>query len=346
MNKLRRHIGAAATALLLAFGAAPSSASIVPPAVCVGDIFNPLTDPDWNNFFPLTIAGAVITNGTNPRPTPLMAAMPPVCVCPTIFGIPFIGIGITYWQPMYVSEIERRPGCLSSLGGVNVLQSYTLLHSEQSTNHGTAGKTANRMQVHWYEYPLFGMLDIMKSVSCTAAASGFNLAYVTEIDPLWQDDVWGAIFTPEAAIFANPAATLACAVDTVAAAAGIPMDVMFWCAGAWGNVYPLTGNSSHSGDPYTMNNQIQAKFIARSHRMGLSWQSIGPTAICSPHPNPVWVKTQYRYNQVAPFARRGKAVTTGDTAKLQWPPVTNAPTQEHTTNLIWQGQQCCLKPIP
>lgn len=346
MKTFRKYLAFAAVALVYAFAPATATAAIVPPAVCVGDVFNPLTETDWNNFFPLTIAGVPASNGVNPVPTPLMAAMPPICVCPTIFGIPFFGIGITYWQPVYISEVERRPGCLSSLGGINVLQSYSLLHSEQSRPGSGRGSSANRMQVHWYEYPLFAIMDVMKAVACTSANSGVNLAYVTEIDPLWQDDTWGSIFTPEAAIFANPVATMACAVDAVAATAGVPLDVMFWCAGNWGNVYPLSGNSNHSGVPFTMNNQIQAKFIARSARMGLSWQTIGPTAICSSHPNPVWVKSQYRYNQVAPIQRRGKAVVTGDSALLQFPPITNIPTQEHTTNLIWQGQQCCLKPIP
>ena len=315
------------------------------PSICSGTLFNPLTDTDWNNLFPITIAGVEVPGGGNSDP-PLMKAMPPICTCPTVFGFPMIGIGVTYWQPLFISEVERRPGCLSSLGGVNVLPGYSMLHSEQSANGEKESNEVNRMQVHWYEYPVFGLLEMMKDVSCTGS-SGFNLAYLTEVDPLWQDDLWGAVFTPESAIFANPVATLACSVDAVASTLDYPMDSMFWCAGSWGNTYPMTGNSSHSGDPFTMNNQLQAKFIARNHRMGLGWQTIGPSAICSSHINPVWVKSQYRYNQVAPVIRKGRAVVTGSSGKVfQFPPVTNMPTQEHTINLIWQGQQCCLKPIP
>lgn len=313
------------------------------PAVCSGSLFNPVTDPDWNNMFPITIAGVRI--GTNTT-SPLMEMMPPICTCPTIFGFPMIGIGVTYWQPLFISEIERRPGCLSSIGGLNVLPSYSMLHSEQSVNNHGKSKEVNRMQIHWYEYPIFGMLEMLKSVACKST-SGFNLAYLTEVDPLWQDSLWSGVFTPEASLFANPIAVMGCSVDSVASNFDYPMDPMFWCSGAWGNTYPLSGDSSHSGDPFTMNNQIQSKFIARMHRMGLAWQTIGPSAICSSHPNPVWVKSQYRYNQVAPVNRRGRPVVTGSSGKLyQFPTVTNVPTQEHTINLIWQGQQCCLKPIP
>jgi len=322
------------------------NAHAVVGAACTGRLYNPLSDTDWNNIFPITIAGVAVTNAGNTT-APLMQAMPPICVCPTILGIPFVGIGITYWQPLYLSEIERRPGCLSSLGGIKVLTGpYEMLASEQARNHQNTGKTANRMQVHWYQYPLFSMLDILKSLGCKST-SGFDLAYMTEIDPMWQDDTWSAVFAPEAALFTSVPANLACAVDSVAASAGYPIDSLFWCAGSWGPTYPLSGNASHAGDPFTLNNQVQAKFIARNARMGLNWQTIGPSAVCSSHPNPVWVKSQYRYNQVAPVRRKGRAVTTGDYGKFfQLPPVTNAPTQEHTVNLIWQGQQCCLKPIP
>lgn len=323
-----------------------ASAHAIVPAICTGQWYNPITDTDWNNIFPITIAGVQLTNGSNTNP-PLMNSMPPICVCPTVFGFPFVGIGVTYWQPTYISEIERRPGCLSSLGGIQALSGYSMLHSEQTTSDNNhTGETSNRMQVHWYEYPVASMLEIMKSVTCKSS-SGFNLAYVTEVDPLWQDDLWSAIFSPESALFANPIAVASCAVDAVASSFSTPLDAMFWCAGTWGQVYPLAGNSSHTGDPFTMNNQIQAKFIARSHRMGLMFQTIGPSAVCSSHPNPIWVKSQYRYNQVAPVQRRGRAVVTGDYGRLfQFPPVTNPPTMEHTVNLIWQGQQCCLKGIP
>lgn len=341
LSKLAISMGLAMPALLTS----PAAQAFV-PAICTGQFFNPFSDADWNNFFPITIAGMQITSGSNTT-APLMQMMPPVCVCPTIFGIPFIGIGLTWWQPEYIAEIERRPGCLSSLGGIKVLHGYDMLHSEQSMSDGAdTGKDANRMQIHWYQYPAATMLEMLTALTCKNV-NGFNLAYITEVDPLWQDDTWSAIFAPESALFANPIAAASCAVDAIAAEFGYPLDPMFWCAGNWGTVYPLSGNSAFGGTPFQVNNIIQAKFIARSHRIGLMNQTIGPTAVCFAHPNPIWVKSQYRFNQVAPIPRYGRAVTAGSSGTLfQFPPVTNLPTQEHTVNLIWQGQQCCAKPIP
>lgn len=344
-QKFKKGLRKVAVAAVLCFStfAIPTAGAVV-PAVCTGDFFNPFTDADWNNFFPITIAGVPIGDG---RTSPLMQMMPPVCTCPTIFGIPFIGIGLTWWQPEYIAEIERRPGCLSSLGGINVLSGYSMLQSEMSQSTSTdSGKDTNRMQIHWYQYPAATMMEMLTSLTCKNT-SGFNLAYMTEIDPLWQDDTWSAVFAPEAALFTNPLAVASCAIDAVAAEFGYPLDAMFWCAGAWGNVYPLAGNSNHTGDYFDQNNQVGAKFIARSHRMGLMNQTTGPTAVCFAHPNPVWIKSQYRFNQVGPISRSGSPVTAGSSGTLfQFPPATNLPTQEHTINLIWQGMQCCAKPIP
>lgn len=305
---------------------------------CVGRMFNPVADPDWNNVFPITIMGMRVGPNANP---PLMH-MPPVCVCPGIFGVPSPGIGVTFWQPLKIYEIARTPGCLSSLGGISILPGYSMLASEQNSTTGKRADKTTRMQVHMYEYPLFAMMDLFKSLVCFNT-SGFDLAYMSEFDPTWQDDLWGIVFSPEAAIFASPLLQAACAVDAVATAVAFPLDAMFWCAGAWGQVYPLTGNSPHYNSSFAGNNLVLSKFIARQARLGLEWQTIGPSAVCFSHPSPLWVKSQYRVNQVGPIPRRGRPVTIGDSALTQLPAVANLPTQEHTVNLIWQGQQCCLR---
>lgn len=314
---------------------------------CTGEMFNPFSDADWSYIYPITIAGAAMTTGnTDP---PLMKAAGAICECPSalLWGYPMVGVVLSYWEGMYIQEIERRPGCLRSMGGLSILEGYSTLASEQSDNNSVdLGKSANRMQIHWYEYPLFSLLDMLLDTECPGSSS-FNLVNMTELDALWQDDLWGAVFAPEASLFGNLSSIASCGVDSVASSLDFPLDELFWCAGSWGSIYPLTGNSGHSGDPFIMNNQLGAKYIARSHRMGLMMQTIGPSAVCSPHINNIWVKSQYRYNQVAPIPRKGRAVVTGSNGRyFQTPAVTNAPTKEYTVNMIWQGKQCCLKAIP
>lgn len=339
---LSKFLGSVGLALALLVGA--TSANAIGLAVCDGKTLNPMSDLDWNLMYPITVAGARMTSGKNLVNPPLMEMMPPTCFCPTYLGYSMFGIGVTYWEPVYVAEIERRPGCLTSIGGQQVLDSYAMLHSEGTADEAETEQT-NRMQIHWYYYPVMQMLDMYSNTWCRNP-SGFDLAYMTEIDPTWQDDSWGSVFTPEDSLFATLGAQLACAFDAVAANVYAPLDFLFWCSGSWGNTYPLTGNAGHNTQHHQQNNQIVSKFIARQARLGLEFNTIGPLAVCGSYPSPVWLKSQYRYNQVGPVVRKGKAVTTGDLGLLQFPTVTNAPTQEHTVNVIWNAKYCCLKPIP
>ena len=75
--------------------------------------------------------------------------------------------------------------------------------------------------------------------------------YLSEIDPTWNNDGVAFFLNPEAALFANPIAIAACAVDCTSATVGVDTaaDSMFWCAGCWGNLYPLTGNIASKGSP-------------------------------------------------------------------------------------------------
>jgi len=312
-------------------------------AACHGRLFNPVTDPDWNYIYPITIMG-VRTGGQSGVP---YHYVPPVCVCPGPFGIPSVGIGLTYWEPKYISEIERTPGCLSTLGGINVLgDAFAKLQSEGTAAAESGERAANRRQVHWYTYPVYEMLSVFMDVACKSS-EGFNLAWLTEIDYFWQDDAWGLVLNPEAALFSNPIAQLACSVDCVASSAAYPLDSLFWCAGCWGSAYPLTGNGNTGNSDFQRNNLVQAKFLARQHRLGLMFQTIGPSAICSSHINPIWVKSQYRVNQIGPVPLRGsKPTTVGDAAVLSFGATGtsgNLPTREHTQNLIWQAIQCCAR---
>lgn len=332
-------IALASAALVTSAPASAAAAAAGAIAGCKGQIFNPLSDTDWNNMYPIVTAG--IPAGPTYPQSPLHF-MPPVCVCPGIFGIPSPGIGVTYWEPLYISEIERTAGCLASVGGVPALPAFSSLSSEQGSAANPGNDNTNRMQVHWYEYPVFSMLDVFTSTGCNNRG-GFTLTMVTEVDPTWQNDLWGVVFSPEGALFGNPIAQAACAIDAATSTAGYPLDPLFWCAGTWGSIYPFTGNSPHGNSNFTLNNLVQAKYIARQHRVGMLFQSIGPTAMCWTHPNPIWMKSQYRVNQVGPIPRYGMPVQIGNPGKMQVPPFSNVPTKESTVNLIWQGKQCCMK---
>jgi len=269
---------------------------------------------------------------------------PPVCECPGPFDIPSIGVGITYWQPLYIAEIARTAGCFESFGGSvfggGSSSGYSALNSEQQGNNGMSSSVTSRMQIHWIEYPIFSMLNMFLHSGCFNG-SGFDIAYLTEYDYIWQSDIESAIVEPEAVLFTDLPIQAACAVDAVASSTAFPISGMFNCQGSWGDTYPMSGNSQHNNSPFQMNNSILGKFLARQARLGLSWATIGPLAECFATPTPIWIKEEFRVDQVSPIVRRGSPLYIGGTGLGQFPEQANMPTRESTVDLIWQGMQCC-----
>jgi conjugal transfer pilus assembly protein TraU len=200
------------------------------------------------------------------------------------------------------------------------------------------------MQVHWYEYPVFAALRLFTDIACISR-SGVALANMTEVNPLHQNDMWATALGPEGLLFSNPIAQISCIADAIASTAGYPITPMFWCVGAAGGLYPLSGNAPHYNSPQMGNMLIMAKSLAQAHKVGLAFQSIGPTATCIAHPNPIFVKSQYRLDPVGPIPRVvGSPIQFGK-HELMWnfPPM-NYPTGESSQYMIWQAKQCCLRP--
>lgn len=306
---------------------------------CKGTIFNPVTDTNWNNMFPVTIAGVSTGGGSNP---PLMH-MPAACTCPGAYGVPVPGVGMTYWEPTYVAEVQTVPGCLSTLGGVNALPGFERLAAEKSYSFGgTAGSTVNRLQVHWYTYPVFAVLNMMSTLGCSSM-TGVSLKTPTEIDPLWQDDLWAAIAFPETTLYANPLTMLACVPDVVASAFERPIELMHWCQGSQGVLYPPTGISRAMNSPQAANQQVLAKFMQRATRTAQLLTTIGPAATCSSIYTPNMIRSQYRLDPIAPIASNSRATIGKSEMLWGYTPPVNYSSREDSAFLIWVGKQCCVR---
>jgi len=327
-------IGAALAASLAFSGVAPVTAQA--SAFCQGTVYNPLSETNWNNAFPVTIGGVRVGGGGNP---PLMN-MDPICTCPGPNGVPIPGIGMTYWEPTYVAEIARTPGCLSTLGGQEALPGFTHRMSNQSHQTGEKdGEDTTNMEVHWYQYPLFSVLNIMGTLGCMNTG-GYNLADLTEVDPTWSDSAWSAIAFPETALYASMPVILACIPDAIASTAGLPLDMMNWCAGARG-LYPLIGWTD-SYSPQAGNLHILAKYMARKTRFAGLLATIGPWATCGSAYLPNMIRSQYRIDPIAPVPLNRRVVLGMSSLRWGFTPPANTPTRSDSAYLIWVGKQCCV----
>ncbi|MDI9635786.1 TraU family protein [Geitlerinema splendidum] len=192
---------------------------------CSGRFVNPITDICWSCLFPISI-GPVRVNGGgredthNPNQIPCFCPKPPIPLVP--------GIPVGFWEPARLVDVTRVPFCMVSMGDLKM--------GNSTVGYGVHGANGDRQtqnsfyQVHWYVYPVIYWLELLIDFLCLEQQS-FDVAYITELDPLWNADELSFILNPEAVLFGNPIAQAACAADCTAATAGFPLNPLFWCGG-------------------------------------------------------------------------------------------------------------------
>ncbi|RZI47496.1 conjugal transfer protein [Rickettsiales endosymbiont of Peranema trichophorum] len=308
---------------------------------CVGKFVNPITDICWSCIFPIKIGNTSIYSGgredtDNPGT--------PVCVCPREVGgakVPLPGVPISFWEPARLADVTRTPYCMVSLGGVQ------LMHSTKK--HGTVARSTNNAalkhsfyHVHWYIYPVMYWLEILTDFLCLEEAS-IDVGYMSEFDPLWNNDELNAILNPEAVLFGNLAAQLSCAADCMAANSGFSRDELFWCAGCNGSLYPFGGFIEGHVGGVQASSLIVERTIARLHRVGLAWDTVSD--VCKKRIAPKVKKRQYKLQMTFPIANAKGPMTCnpfGRTTAI-WGSGREVPgSGEDFGYLIWRKKYCCL----
>ena len=306
--------------------------------ICHGRFLNPISDINWSLVFPIKVAGIPMSYSVPSNESPL-AITSPMCICPGhIFGIPTPGIMVTFHEPLYIQEVTRDAGCFSSLGGLELMPGY----QEENTDLKETTNSSSRWQVHWYEYPVFKILQMFQDFTCVSS-SDYALAYTTEIDSTWQNDAWGAVFSPEAVVFANPIAQAACIPDAISSTAYFPLDPLFWCAGSWGGLYPFTGNANASAGRLQSAYLVGTKLMAKLARVGFLWDTVGQWATCGPVPSEFLIKSEFTIDPVYPMIHHGMGVPIGAAPMIYLGlPPQSYPEFENVNNVIFEEQQCCV----
>ncbi len=315
--------------------------------LCRGKFYNPITDVNWLAYmFPIFIGGVNINLGGGYNP-PMMQE-PAICVCPSHVPPhpPVPGIGMTYWEPLYLVESTRKAGCLHTLGGVDLGVASKTKIGIGATNSGVTGQKANTLYIHWMTYPLWAILRMFSDGVCMNGSGVFDLAYVSEVDPTWNNDEWSVALSPEASLFSSQIAQMACPVDGIAASVSTPIEGIFWCVGSWGPLYPFSGNTNTSPSYQTNDAIAVIKHIQRWARVGNMRTTIGPAAICHSTFSPLTPKGQWRLDPVWPVPYMGASPVYPGKPDAGWGylPPTQRPTQEDGAYQIFVGTQCCLRP--
>lgn len=310
-------------------------------ATCFGKFANPITDICWSCTMPMSIGSArLLTLGQDDIDNPSN----PLCFCGG--SPPTVGLSVGFWEPARTIEVTRTPFCLVSLGGVSLDPGLLSARGAQESRVAIGGNTRGSFyQVHYYVNPVLYWLEVLLKFPCLEKGS-LDIAYMTELDPLWGDDELTAILNAEAVLFANPIAIAACSADCVAATLGFPIKEMFWCAGCQGGLYPLSGHvATHIGGVQASSLLMQ-KMMAKMHRQLLAWQWSGKDATCGPKLAPVMDKTTYKTQMLYPIPNTTKLLgqccqPLGRTTQL-WGAGKEYPIKgEDFAYMIFRKRNCC-----
>ncbi len=304
---------------------------------CRGHFVNPITDICWDCLFPITIGHAAVVKGSLPdTPNPSL----PVCLCPA--GIAYrLGVTIGFWEPFALVDVTRDPYCMVNLGLKLDVKDSGLGGSEMPAADGRG----SFYYVHWYKYPLIYWLQVITSVACMQKGD-FDVAYLTELDPTWNDDELSFVLNPEASLFSTPIARASCFADASKTMSNhvLPIDKLFWCMGSEGSTYPLTGNVASETSPIQAATLLAERMDYKLHRQGIIWDSVGENspAICHTYPSAIMPKSRYRYQMTNVLADATSCHPFGHTV-TSWEIGHNYPSEGNNFGfLIWRKRNCCF----
>ncbi len=320
---------------LILFLIVVGSNSFAKKSGCVGKMVNPFTDVCWKCIFPITIAGIKVSGNKEGNVDTPAATKFPICLCPRPgIPVPIPGIPIGFWEPVRLADVTKSPMCLVSMGGIDLGDCPT-----KGSKDDKGGDSF--YHVHWYIYPVMYWLELLLDFACLDAASP-DVAYLTEYDPFWSDDVKSGIINPEAILFGNPLAQMACIGDCLTASLGLANDLLFWCCGCQGSMYPYTGTVSAQNGGVQGSVLLVARFMAKLHRQLLLWGYLGKEGLCGKYPMPIIKKSQYRLQMTYPKPETSSCKRIGQTEVL-WQGGREFPIKgEDFGYLIWRKRDCCL----
>lgn len=265
-------------------------------AKCNAKFLNPITEVCWDCIFPISIGAISLGTG---RPDTRNQAFP-LCACWEGL-LPRIGLSIGLWEPARLVDVANEAGCFVNMG---FDMDFQLLANGTSTATASNGAdTGSAWQAHYYYYPLISWLGTIIDGLCLETTV-FDVAYISEIDPLWNNVELNNLLNPEAILFANPIAQAACAAECVATSSGsLSMDALFWCNGCQGSIYPIAGEvNSHYGGVMA-SQSVATRLTARMHRLLLARKTASVPTACSPRIAPIIPKSQYRMQITRPVAK-------------------------------------------
>jgi conjugal transfer pilus assembly protein TraU len=272
-------------------------------SVCNGQFMNPISDVCWDCAFPIKLWGQKLTSGTGDdydSYTP-SGVEKYVCSCALVGGLQKTGFPVSFWEFTRQVDVTKTPYCLVGLGQQMNVSVNSDIDGGKSRATADDPRAVFR-HVHWYINPLLGLMGAVLDSKCLEA-KGYDLAYVSELDKSWIDEEVARILTPDAYLFNNIVAQLACGADCVAATAGLTdiSNQLFWCGGCNGALYPLDGWTTAAYSGVQSSSLLVHRMTAKQHRMFTQTSSAGKDAMCGAGKLEITMdKRQYKFSMLFP----------------------------------------------
>ncbi|PTT93041.1 conjugal transfer protein TraU [Pelomonas sp. HMWF004] len=322
------------------FAASPSAFS---QDSCTGAFPNIISDVCWDCMFPISLAGGLINIGiSNPEDYDTGVNGSPVCICANSLSV---GTPVSMWEPRYMVDATNTPGCFPLLGGLKIPVPYN--SSEYGTiKHRNAAIEGNSksafMHANEYLNPIMSAIGIIVASPCLDNRS-FDIPFFSWADPTWNDDSLALILTPYAYAFSGMASIVAEAPDAIQATFSLPNQYLFWVAGSWGPMYPLTGNVSVANSQEQVTHLLLARLFAKLHAAGVEQTTAGQDSLNSCGamgvPELIMDKRQYKTNRTFPFPDN-QCTPIGRPLTLQQIGA-QRPTDKDYGYFIFQRKDCC-----
>jgi len=144
------------------------------------------------------------------------------------------------------------------------------LDRKQGVSRGDNGSFRH---AHFIIFPVLGYtLGLVQDFFCFERANIFNIAYLSEVIPAYNNDLIALIEETSKPVsriwFGNPVAELACSADCVSSTLGYPSNSLYWCDGCRGSVGAGDTGWAGSSNPYEAAESIAFRVINRMHSYG------------------------------------------------------------------------------
>lgn len=274
--------------------------------MCTGSFPNLITDICYDCMFPISMGGGLFNFGISGDDYDTGASKMPICICLNTLTV---GTPIGLWEPRYMVDTTNKPGCMPLLGGIDIDPPYNALEygGDKVSNRLAGMRSAKGAFMHVNEYinPVMTALGVIAQSPCLDSRS-FDVPFISWADPTWNDDSLSMILTPYAYPFAGLASIAAEMPDAILATVTFPSATLFWVAGAWGPMYPLTGNVATANTPEQVSHLLIARLFAKLHAAGTQQTTAGQDALQSCGalglPQLLMDKRQYKTNRVFPWS--------------------------------------------